>query len=188
MLSPQQPQQLVSSSQAVVGSGSGGGGGGSGITTTTGQIVGGLGAGSTFSSGSAGPLIGSMATPPLTLDESSELLNLKSIHDQKVKDARLAAFKEVPSNIRQMVIDMLMWTDTASDISQVTVSKDSRLQALETKRDGYNSTFTSSTMGWSRSSYMTGYIAIPDGLTSEDLKKAHLEATVEEEMLDGQEG
>lgn len=137
----------------------------------------------------------------LTKEEEVELADLIKQHEADIKAAKMNAFKKLPSGLRQFVLDILSWKEANENINSVTVSKPSRLEELESK-DLKSQLFghRGARPFWSNPGYLpvnisdgTSYqspqfdlaalLPVPEGLIFDDLKQAHLEATLEEEML-----
>ncbi len=124
----------------------------------------------------------------LTVEEETRLQDLKIEHEAKIKDAKINVFKKYPPEMRQFAINAILWKEFTTQIEAVSVPKSEDLKKLE-----YRSRHTMLSMGTvnvSGSFFSTGYASInyqfncPEGLTSDDLKQAHLEATLEENILD----
>lgn len=129
----------------------------------------------------------------LTKEEQEQLQNLRTEHTAQVKLAKLGTFKKLPGTIRQQVIDAYEWKICFDNMNATTVVKDPRLAELEKKEEMYNM-FTHSGMykrhtqtSIDPSAYPGIFYGfnqnLPQGLTLEDLKHAHMEASLEEEML-----
>lgn len=130
-------------------------------------------------------------TGGLTADEQKEFSELKKQHEADIKTAKLSVFKKLASELRQYVINSYEWKSSVHEINQTKAEKSERLRELENKESltrGYG--------GASLGSYHAGFspeyklnleLELPEGLTIEDLKQAHMEACLEEEMLNVQE-
>lgn len=121
----------------------------------------------------------------LTPQESSELESLKKDNVIETKIAKLTEFKKLPTQLRQFVINACMWQDTVQKINEITAPESDRQKELAYK-DQHGKLLT--TQGWSVSvnsfiNSMTS-ISLPNDLTTDDLKNAHAEQAIEEEMLD----
>lgn len=132
----------------------------------------------------------------LSPEEKEELDRLTLEHSQEVRKHKLDAFKKVAPEMRQFVINALTWHEELSRINDAPVGKSQRLTELETKSRGGlnnhnhnwypNSTWNTGTKNQAMVS-LSSFVGIPEGLTVDDLKQAHIEATLEEEMLNGEE-
>jgi hypothetical protein len=180
------------STTAVYINGMGGASGGAGssggtIVTTTGAGAAFGGTNGTYVSGTLQQMLTQMMTP-MSKQEADELENLKKDHEVKLKLAKLATFKTLPSEIRQLVVNAYEWKTCYDKMNTTDIAKDPRLQELEAKETQAKGwigttgtiTFTSPSM-WQP--YMFTTIDLPAGVTLEDIKKAHMEATLEEEMI-----
>ncbi len=130
----------------------------------------------------------------LTPEESQELSRLKEEHVVKVKIAKLNVFKKLAPEMRQFVLNAFGWRRHLDVIQQTTADKDQRLVDLETKSN-HGRLFTQDSTSFQRwpagidprmFDDINRMITLPDGITEQDLEQAHLEATLEEEMLNGQ--
>lgn len=127
----------------------------------------------------------------LTPEEKAELEQLKKDHQQSVKLAKLSEFKKLPSDLRQFIVNIIYWKEAKDKIEQTSVDKPDRLKELEQKESNSNmsqymggisgvSAVFHSNMGFD----LLSLLPIPAGVTAEQLKEAHVEATLEETMLD----
>lgn len=155
--------------------------------------------GQLFGSGLISPsqLQGILASlQPLTPTEQAELEQLKVDYANQIKSAKLAAFKRLHSDMRQFVINAISWNENLKEINDAgNVPKSERHAELEQKAQsgrflgpgqyvGSPSYSPNMTMDFSQ---FIKLINLPDGITADELKQSHLEATLEEEMLNGQE-
>lgn len=122
--------------------------------------------------------------------EEMNLLKIERTHD--TKKAKLLAFKKLVPEMRQFVMNALMWQVSLKEINNTTANKSNRLLELENKdsmgRFHTQATWyvTSSPVHIDMFGYIFSTMGLSDDITTEDLKQAHLEATLEEEMLDGE--
>ena len=134
-------------------------------------------------------------TKPLSKEEQERLEELKKEHEVAIKTAKLDVFKKAPAEMRQFVINALTWNETHNSIEAVSVPKTKEHSDLES-RHNYGRLFMSHGSGfsinpqWSTSAGGSVFdflrsIGLPNGITVVDLQQAHLEATMEEEMLNG---
>lgn len=127
----------------------------------------------------------------LSPEEKKELEELEREHAIKLKTERLSIFKKMDGSIRQSVINALIWKETMEAMNAATVEKSQRQVDLEAKNVLFKNMFIH-TQG-SNWTYNTGTdlffngIALPQGVTVEELKQAHADATLEEEVLNGRE-
>ena len=129
------------------------------------------------------PLLG------LSIDEKKELDELKAQNEIELKSMKLLVFKKIPAAIRQAVIDGYEWKICYDMMNASVVPKSQRQVDLENK-DNAGRIYT---LGGVGSSHYTSIYQdniyfnltnLPQGVSFEELKKAHMEATLEEEMLD----
>ena len=130
----------------------------------------------------------------LTKEEKAELTELKKEHEVKVKAAKLSIFKQLAADIRQLVINTYELKACYENMNSATVAKDPRLEALE-RKDLHGAMYgvglnvksgsgTSARLQADLFSLMN--LNLPEGILLEDLKQAHMEATLEEEMLNNE--
>lgn len=140
-------------------------------------------------------LIGGI-TIGLTAEEKEEFDRLTVEHKHEIRKHKMEAFKKIAPEMRQFVINALTWNDELGNINNTPVDKSQRLTELEVKsRGGFNShshTYNPANAWYpgtrsEASISLSSFVGIPEGLTVEDLKQAHIEATLEEEMLNGEE-
>lgn len=132
---------------------------------------------------------------PLSKEESEELDNLKKEHNNEVKVAKLAAFKKLSPEMRQFIVNLISVHASVKKINDTTVDKSQRLKDLESK-EAFTRGSTSTT--WAQYSGVNIYDPFSnkikvqaieiDGISLEEIQQAHVEATVEEEMLNGSIG
>lgn len=135
--------------------------------------------------------------PPLTPAEQQELESLRADYRRDIKLAKLNIFKALPSTIRQSVIDAFEWENARHQMNTASLSvQNPRLKELE-DRDSFGRIFG----GQSHSSYFRQYMGspyqtldtanniaafsgfiLPEGISLEDLKITHIEATMEESI------
>ncbi len=128
----------------------------------------------------------------LSKEEQDQLQELRKEHATATKLVKVNIFKKLPSSIRQQVIDAYEWKIAFETMNASTATKDQKLIDLERKEE-MHSMLVHSGLGYKRQQAFdpTAYPGIlfthnqglPNGLTLEDLKQAHMEASLEEEML-----
>lgn len=134
-----------------------------------------------------------MSISGLTPDEKAEFDKLTEEHKVNVKVAKISAFKKLHTDLRQFVINFFSWQEAVATINQTQVDVPDRLKELRLKEE-HGKLFTQG-LG----QYIGGHsyhisadglmsfptqLVLPEGMTVEDLRQAHIEATLEEEMLD----
>jgi hypothetical protein len=126
-------------------------------------------------------------TVGLTQDEQKEFESLKKDWEIEKKVARIAEFKKIASEMRQFVINALMWYEQVQTINDAQAPQSARLQELINKEAaGKMYTLNGGNIAtWTNGPYQM--LPLPEGLTVEDLKNAHIEQTLEEEMLNEEE-
>lgn len=175
-----------------------------GTTTGGAQIATGQGSTSGQSSGLFGSLTPQQISQmlqgfgvPLDKEEQDEYDRLNLEHQAEIKKQKIAVFKKCSPDLRQFIVNFFTWKEVTQEINQVVVAKPERLEQLETKKK--NNMFGSSKSHWHQSSFGTtgskaswdpgmtesllSQMGLPEGMTPEELKQAHIEATLEEEML-----
>ena len=121
---------------------------------------------------------------PLTPDEIAELNILREQHATETKALKKQKFRELHPELRQMVIAMLVWGDKCTEIGNADASRSDRMKELESKRSNLSG-FTGQNYGYTIPFNLP--FSIPTGLTRQDLEEAHVEATIEEELLSYEE-
>lgn len=125
----------------------------------------------------------------LTPEERKEYDELREQWNIEVKIAKLAKFKKLPTDLRQFVVNTIYWVEAMRKINNVTVPISERLNELSNRSSFVRLNSSSSlnaipiyTSNYSAMSESLN-IPLPDGISFEDLKNAHIEQTMEEEML-----
>lgn len=128
----------------------------------------------------------------LTPEEKVEFDKLTEEYKANLKQSKLTAFKKLPTELRQFVVNFFTWQESINLINAIMVDKSERLKELEQKND-YGRLFLQQVGLYVGSTYTTTglsqilfQIGIPEDLTAEELKQAHIEASMEEEMLNGE--
>lgn len=132
----------------------------------------------------------------LSKEEQNELEQLRKDHANQVKAAKLGIFKKLPGEIRQLVVNAYEWKICFDNMNATTVIKDPRLAELERKDENaqiFKTAHTGHSHGvprgmatqpfYSSGLFFGSNFDLPEGLSLEDLKLAHMEASLEEEML-----
>ena len=126
---------------------------------------------------------------PLSKEEQVELDSLKRDWEIEKKNIKLAEFKKVPSELRQFVINALTWQESLKAVNEIVVPQSNRLIELTNKDNAGKyltgqGIWTAGGVTYSAQSWnIVSINPIPDGITGEELKNAHIEQTLEEEML-----
>lgn len=155
--------------QVYIGNGSGGGAGGAMSPSQLQKMLSGLWPNS------------------ITKEEQEELARLKGEYEAERKAARLAEFKKLPAELRQFVMNSVAWSSAVASINAVDVPMSERHKELKSKEDVFKSYGTIHTQGGWSYPFSFGSMPLPEGLTLEDIKNAHIEQSLEEEMLNGKE-
>lgn len=122
----------------------------------------------------------------LSNDEINELQSLKEDYEKTRKTASLDEFKKLDPSMRQQVINIILWQDFCDKVNNLTISKPERLIELERRdifRFNASSNYLSNIMP--RDDYRTiaiSPISLPNNISIDDLKQAHLDASLEEEI------
>ncbi len=126
----------------------------------------------------------------ISAQEKQELEQLRQQNKLETKTLRLVIFKKLPSDLRQYVINSFIWKESVSEMSNTQAEKSERQKELENKESLSNmfgqGVHISSGSSFSLDPSWIAGVALPEGITIEDLKKAHIEACLEEEVLDGE--
>lgn len=120
---------------------------------------------------------------PLTPEENKELLRLREELKLETQKLKLEQFKKINPELRQFVVNMMYWEDHVKDMNTIEVPKSERMKELEQKDQAGKMFFGGpiSSIDFS----MFGSLRIPENISKEELKQAHLDACLEEEMIDG---
>lgn len=127
----------------------------------------------------------------ISQQEKQELENLRQQNKLETKTLRLMIFKKLPGDLRQYVINSFIWKESVGEMNKTVADKTERQKELENK-ESLSNMFGQGVHISSGSSFsidpqwITG-VALPEGITIEDLKQAHVEACLEEEVLDGEQ-
>lgn len=158
-------------------------------TTQQGLTIGGGYSGGSITIGPGTTYPGFPTITALTKEEQEELNNLKVEHSQEIKRARLVGFMKLPTEVRQLVINMYTWEEYVCNSNSINVGKSERLKELEMREEqlrwlSHGGVY----LQHQATSYQFAYhrFPLPEGLTLEDLKAAHIEASLEEEVLNEQ--
>jgi hypothetical protein len=135
------------------------------------------------------------SVPSITTTELNELETLTKNSHEDNRTAKLAAFKQLPRELRQYAVTQCQWLEAVEKINNIT-SHNQRLDELQLKairagkwdagapRDPFNR-FSYDFYTSAKHRTEPNYIPMPNELSSKDLTKAHLEACLEEELADG---
>lgn len=121
----------------------------------------------------------------LSPEEKKELDLLVADFEIDKKQLKLKEFKKLSPEIRQYVINAQTWQHTLHIINSTEPEKSERLKELESKPT-HPYTLSGQNIGLTMGGYYTIPVSLPDGLTLEDISQAHVEQTLEDEMLDGE--
>jgi hypothetical protein len=122
----------------------------------------------------------------LSKEEAAEREELLAEHAQQVKTAKLNIFKSLPAPLRQYVINSILWTDAVRNMDSMSLPESHRLKELNSRNFPYNSRLAGHNSTW-QSVRDDRYLItppMPADITEEELQQAHLEATLEESMLE----
>ncbi len=183
----------------ISGAGGGGGGGaGNNGGNGVGSIYWGSGGNIQVQTGNGTyTTVASWPPTPLTEEEKKELEELQRVHKEETKAVKLNEFKKLPAEMRQFVVNMIVWRKSSSSIHTVEATKSDRLKELESKLwptlgagGGSSGLYISGGNFWFNNNVssvqidIAAILGLPDGITTDDIEAAHLEATIEEQMLD----
>ena len=130
---------------------------------------------------------------PLTVEETQELKDIKEQHAIDLKTLKINMFKKQSSELRQHVINSFLWQETVNEINIASIPNSDRVNELEAKSKNQSYPYSTNAIGNLSINIQdsTGFIrfgaqaTLPDGITIQELRQAHLEATLEEEILNG---
>lgn len=119
---------------------------------------------------------GSMTITTLTKEEQEELSRLEAERLVETKRLRLEAFKSLHPDLRQVVVDCIMWQEHRNNISELVAVVSPR--ELDLKRRSFLTSVNAAGDGW------RGFNnnLLPEGLTIEDLIQAHADKVIEEKI------
>lgn len=130
-----------------------------------------------------GTMTGFSFGDPLSKEENNELAGLVEHYNLDKKLLKIEAFKKLPFLVRQNAINLLIWQQYKKEISKLEPEKTARHIALEQKKNSGLISITGSIWG---SGYNLHVEILPDGITQEELEQAHVDASLEEQVLNGQ--
>lgn len=178
----------------ITGASGGGGGGGAGVMTTTtttnvplipstiGNIPLGNSGNFWMQTGTSGASLS--IGGGLSKEEREELNALKEYREEELKSKKIAEFKKLPAELRQFITNALTWKKESDRIGQLNLNKLAREIELETKEvSGGNLSWANGTITMASSFYDP---TTPDGLSFEDIEQAHIDATLEEQVLNNE--
>jgi hypothetical protein len=129
-------------------------------------------------------IFGAFSMKSISIEEREELNILKEEYALQLKMQKIAHFKKIDPAIRQFVINAFTWNSIVQDLNYIVVDKNPRMLELEHKDThgmGSISGVSTSLDGLWRN--LNSCIPMPEGISLEELRAAHIEATLEEEML-----
>jgi hypothetical protein len=126
----------------------------------------------------------SFGSDPLSKEESNELTTLVERYNLDKKLLKIETFKKLPFLVRQNAINLLIWQQYKRDISKLEPEKTARHIELEQRKNSGLIPISGSIWG---SGYSLTIDLLPEGITQEDLEKAHVDASLEEQVLNGQD-
>lgn len=124
---------------------------------------------------------GALTVTTMSDEERKELEQLRKDHEIETKNAKLNIFKALPPDVRQRTLDIFEWVNCRQAMDATTIPQSQRLAHLSMKESLSGSLTLRAYMGtgavhWYPSAGMQTEPSLPDGITLEDLKKAHMEA------------
>jgi hypothetical protein len=130
---------------------------------------------------------------PLTNEESKELEKLEAEFKIEIKNAKLKVFKSLSPELRQFAINSHEWERARLDIDGADANRSDRHNELLKKRsNGLGGGFPYSGLSGSTLDSSMFYppqsapVQLPSDITIDELKEAHIEASLEEEVLNEQ--
>jgi len=127
----------------------------------------------------SGVTITTTGTSGLTTEEYSELHELRHEHENKIKDERLRLFKELPSKLRQKIVDKVILNKLIRDMRNVTVEKNERHKELSNRANPAY-IIGDHTVSWDASAFRDNINELLKWFTEEELINAHNDACAEE--------
>lgn len=141
---------------------------------------------------SVGGTQGTLSVTTMSDEERKELEQLRKDHDLEIKTTKLNIFKALSPDVRQRTLDLFEWVNCRQTMDATTIPQSERLAQLSMKEAMTGSMTLKAYMSngsgitWYTSSGMHTEPNLPDGITLEDLKKAHMEASLEESINGGE--
>lgn len=131
-----------------------------------------------------------------TPEEAKELADLEADRARESKRLKIEAFKKLPAPLRQQIVDEITWLQEHNKISITEAPKSQRQQELEQKQASQYNPWNSPNQ-WSIGRLQNPFITstgmeqamtwrrftLPNGLTDDDILKAHNDACAEETLL-----
>jgi hypothetical protein len=128
---------------------------------------------------------------PLSSEEALELYELSKKHKEELRLAKLNFFKKLPKELRQHAITHYTWIESIKNIDSVQLPVNTRIAELQAK-DYNHAALALNNHNYHKNFYnsfseklIPSYIPMPQDLTLRELIAAHLEASIEEELIDG---
>lgn len=130
--------------------------------------------------------------PALSQAEELELAHLEAENLVNVKAAKLNQFKSLPKEFRQTVINLISWDEERKKINETLAPGSDRLLSLRARKVNNGSFFgglhhhTSFGHGsghWPPEGLQFTPVLLPEGITREELVQAHLDASLDEELV-----
>jgi hypothetical protein len=118
----------------------------------------------------------------ISIEEREELAKLKIQYEEERKLVKLTEFKKLPNELRQFVLNAFAWQAAVQTINNADVGRSERLRELIGK-ENMGKIWSTQAQGFNFPSISS--IALPEGLSLEDIKRAHLEQSLEEELFNG---
>lgn len=119
---------------------------------------------------------------PLTKEEEDELTLLEEQFRIENKTAKIEEFKKVEPSLRQQIINYFLWEESVNTINAISTTKSSRLIELQARKNGIFSQ-NGSTVSWYNYATYNLVPRLPSDMSIEDLKVAHIEASMEEQVI-----
>lgn len=117
-----------------------------------------------------------------TQQENEELKGLYEEREQETKRLKLEKFKKLPPELRQAVADAIQWSKAVQEINATEAPITDRERELQVIPAGYFSHQAVFSGFAGINSTPAGWFVLPNGITKDDLLKAHSDATLEETL------
>lgn len=126
----------------------------------------------------AGHIILGPTFPSLSKDEERELACLEEEYTSNLKIERIRIFKSMPADMRQNIVDSIIFKKYLDEIENPSVVSPTRLSEL--RRKDYRVNIHASTDYWGT---VDQYSKLLNFLSEDDIINAHTEQSLEEQLL-----
>jgi hypothetical protein len=127
---------------------------------------------------SAGHVLLGASFPSLSKEEERELEILEEEHTHNLKIERIRIFKSMPSDMRQNIVNSIIFKKYLAEIESPNIIHSNRLNEL--RRKDYRLNVYATTDHWGM---IDQYSKLLNFLSEEDIINAHAEQSIEEQLL-----